>query len=247
MTFCLGIKVRDGLMGLSDTRVTAGHEFIKAKKMCTYRLPEGELFFMTSGLRSIRDKLVTYFDRYLKERESEFVYVYEAVNKLSELIKQISREDKEFLEASGTLFQANILVGGKFKSDQEHHLYQLYSEANWVEIGPGTPYHIIGETGYGKPVLDRTLQFEDPLDFAIKVACLAFDSTRISAADVGLPVDMVVWKPDGGGQMLEARFEMEDFINLSTGWQNRLRTSIDNMPLDFTEQIMNILIPRNPQ
>jgi putative proteasome-type protease len=239
MTFCLGIRVKEGLLGLSDTRVTAGHEFIKAKKMCTYHLNEGQFFFMTSGLRSVRDKLVTYFDRYLEEREEEFTYIYEVANCLSSFIKRISREDKEFLEAGGTHFSAHILLGGYIKGDKTHRLYHIYSEGNWVEVGPGTPYHIIGETGYGKPVLDRTLHFEDRLEFAMKVACLAFDSTRISAADVGLPIDVVVWKPENHGILTERRFELEDFQGLSSNWQTRLRASIDNMPGEFINPLLS--------
>ena len=233
MTFCLGIRVKDGLLGLSDTRVTAGHEYIKAKKMSTWQLPEGEFFILTSGLRSIRDKLVTYFERYLEEREEHFNYIYEVANHLCDQIKRISKEDKDFLEASGNNFSATILLGGKLHSDKSHHLFLLYSSGNWVEVGPGTPYQIIGETGYGKPVLDRTLQYEDDLEFAMKVACLAFDSTRISAADVGLPIDVVLWRKDGAPRLVEHRFEMEDFRELSSLWQSRLRASIDSMPEEY--------------
>ena len=66
-------------------------------------------------------------------------------------------------------------------------------QSDWVEITQGTPYHIIGEGGYGKPVLDRTLKHTDPLRFALKVGCLAFDSTRISASDVDFPIDVVLY------------------------------------------------------
>jgi len=242
MTFCLGIRVEEGLLGLSDTRVTAGHEYIKAKKMCTYSLPEGKFFFMSSGLRSVRDKVVTYFNHYLEERDDQYDNLYQVANALSDLIKRISKEDKEFLEANGTSFTAHLLLGGKLKKDKIHHLYQIYSEGNWVEIGPGTPYHIIGETGYGKPVLDRTLKYNDDLSFAMKVAFLAFDSTRISAADVGLPIDVVIWRHDG--TMEEQRFEIEDFHALSTNWQERLRASIDNMPGEFIDPLLEKFFPK---
>ena len=238
MTFCLGIRVKEGLLGLSDTRVTSGHEYIKAKKMNTWRLPEGEFFVLTSGLRSIRDKLVTYFERYLEEREEHFNYIYEVANNLCDTIKKISTEDKEFLEASGTSFSATILLGGKLQHDKTHHLFLLYSGGNWVEVGPGTPYQIIGETGYGKPVLDRTLHYEDDLEFAMKVACLAFDSTRISAADVGLPIDVVLWRSNESPRLVEHRFEMEEFSDLSSLWQSRLRASIDAMPAEYMAHIM---------
>ncbi len=239
MTFCLGIRVKNGLVGLADTRVTSGHEYIKAKKMCTYELPEGKFFFMTSGLRSVRDKVVTYFNHYLKNREIEYDCLYEVANALCAYIRKVADEDKKSLQENGTHFAANMLLGGKLRGDDQHCLYQLYSEGNWVEIGEGTPYHIIGETGYGKPVLDRTLKYEDDLEFALKVGCLAFDSTRISAADVGLPLDVVIWNEKG--EMVEHRLELEDFQEVSSAWQTRLRGSIDQMASDFIDPIMNKL------
>ena len=96
-------------------------------------------------------------------------------------------EDQASLEKSGLVFNIHALIGGQLAGDAEHKLYMIYPQGNWVEIGEGTPYHIIGASGYGKPVLDRTLKYEDSLQFALKVGTLAFDSTRISAADVDFP------------------------------------------------------------
>jgi putative proteasome-type protease len=240
MTFCLGIRVKDGLVGLADTRVTAGHEFITAKKMCSYKLEEGSFFFMTSGLRSVRDKTVTYFDHFLKNRSEPFRYMFEVVNAIAGFIRKVASEDRSYLLENGTAFSINVLLGGKLKEDDVHRLYQIYPEGNWVEIGPGTPYHIIGETGYGKPVLDRTLKFADSLTFALKVGCLAFDSTRISAADVGLPLDVVLFQASTEGyELIEHRYERDDFMQLSNTWQNRLRCSIDNLSPDWLDPILN--------
>src|SRR5436853_138806 len=80
--------------------------------------------------------------------------------------------------------------------DVRHRLYLIYPQGNWVEVDSGTPYQIIGASGYGKPVLDRTLKYEDSLRFALKVGCLAFDSTRISAANVDFPLDVVLYLRD---------------------------------------------------
>ena len=196
MTFCLGMRLKSGLVGISDTRVTAGNEYITATKLSTYELAEGSCFLMTSGLRSVRDKAITYFERELQSRSEPISYTYEAVNLFAACMRKVSAEDKESLEEHGTAFTINVLFGGQFSEDPEHKLYKIYTEGNWIEIGEGTPYHIIGASGYGKPILDRTLNFEDNIAFALKVGCLAFDSTRISAADVGLPIDIVIFDPE---------------------------------------------------
>jgi putative proteasome-type protease len=241
MTFCLGMNLKDGLVGIADTRVTTGNEYITARKLSTYDLKGGACFLMTSGLRSVRDKTITYFERLIATREEPFLYTYEAVNALASCMRQVAEEDKAALHDYGTTFCINILFGGRFKSDTTHKLYKIYSEGNWVEIGVGTPYHIIGASGYGKPILDRTLKHTDPVSFALKVGCLAFDSTRISAADVGLPVDIVIFRPGAAQRMVCYRYEAEDFREISVRWQARLRNSIDSMDSDWLAPVIQLM------
>jgi hypothetical protein len=156
------------------------------------RLQSGAVFFMTSGLRSLRDKVATYFEEAL-ESGPPLDKLYKAVNLFADLVRRVAKEDKEYLDASGLQFNIHAIMGGQFSADATHKLFLIYPQGNWVEITSGTPYHIIGETGYGKPVLDRTLKHADSIHFALKVGCLAFDSTRISAADVDFPLDVVVY------------------------------------------------------
>ena len=124
------------------------------------------------------------------------------------------------------------------ENDDEHKLYLIYPQGNWVEIGQGTPYHIIGSAGYGKPVLDRTLKYEDSIRFALKVGCLAFDSTRISAADVDFPIDVVIYFADTG-KLVEHRFEKDELLEISEGWQERLRASVSNLPSNWLDSFFD--------
>lgn len=241
MTFCLGMRMKDGLVGISDTRVTAGNEYITATKLSTYELPEGTFFLMTSGLRSVRDKAITYFDRALEVRSEPFAYTYEAVNLFASCMRQVAEEDKASLAEHNVDYAINVLFGGKFGDDSLHRLYKIYTEGNWIEIGEGTPYHIIGASGYGKPILDRTLKFGDSLEFALKVGCLAFDSTRISAADVGLPIDLVVLEPDQSPKLVRYRYEAADFARLSARWQERLRISLNSMDSEWLAPVLDLM------
>ena len=241
MTFCLGITVEDGLVGIADTRITAGNELTTAQKLSAYETQSGALFFMTSGLRSLRDKVVTYFEEALETCEAPDK-IYKAVNILSSTIRRVAREDKEFLDESGLQFNIHVLVGGQYTADPCHKLYLIYPQGNWVEIAPGTPYHIIGETGYGKPVMDRTLKHQDSINFALKVGCLAFDSTRISAAGVDFPLDVVVCAK-GSFSLVRHRFEKKDLEHISTWWQERLRESVNSLPSEWIEAIAAKLSP----
>lgn len=238
MTFCVGMKVRDGLVGIADSRVTSGSECITAKKVSVYQHEGMAVFLMTSGLRSVRDKVLTYFDEAMEEADlPPHGRLFKVVNMLSEQIRRVAQEDRKALEDSGLVFNMHALVGGQLERDREHKLYLVYPEGNWVEIEEGTPYHIIGASGYGKPVLDRTLKYDDAIRFALKVGCLAFDSTRISAADVDFPLDVVIYQRNRF-RIVEHRFQKADLQQMTNWWQERLRNSVREMATDWMEPIL---------
>ena len=229
MTFCLGITSSSGLIGVADTRVTTGNEMITAGKVNTYHFDDGAMFIMTSGLRSIRDKTLTYFEEAVETQHQPISRLVEAVNLFALQIRRVSDEDRRALEEAGLAFDAKALIGGQFQDDHEHKLLLVYSEGNWVYTGTATPYHVIGSTGYGKPILDRALKFDDAMQHAFKVACLAFDSTRISAADVDFPMDVVLYLK-GSFRMVEHRFEYEELREMTSWWQEHLRNGVYEMP-----------------
>ena len=242
MTFCLGVKVQDGLVGIADTRVTSGTECIKARKITTYQGERHAVFMMTSGLRSVRDKSLTYFEEVMDEQGGLFDRLFKMVNAYAEQVRRVAREDREALRESGLSFNIHALIGGQMPADREHKLFLMYPEGNWVEIGQGTPYHIIGASGYGKPVLDRTLKFQDEMRFALKVGCLAFDSTRISAADVDFPVDVVLYR-QGSFQLVQQRYDKADLAETSSWWQERLRRSVNELPAQWMDPLLARLPP----
>ncbi|MEA2082773.1 MAG: peptidase [Thermodesulfobacteriota bacterium] len=242
MTFCLGMKVQEGLVGIADTLVTSGTECITARKISIYQQEKFSMFLMTSGLRSVRDKVVTYFDDLMAEKEEPFDRIFKAVNALAGQVRQVSLEDKEALDESSLDFNIHGLVGGQAARDNEPKLYLVYPQGNWVEVSRGTPYQIIGAVGYGKPVLDRTLKYEDSMRNAIKVGCLAFDSTRISSADVDFPVDIILYFRDSY-RIIEHRNERDDLLEMTKWWQDRLRQSVNGLPSEWIEGVLARHVP----
>jgi len=238
MTYCLGIKVKEGLVAIADTRISSGTETTTAKKVSIHSNDHGTVFLMTSGLRSIRDKAVTYFEEILETEGQEYKKMYNVVNAFGRQLRRVAQEDKVALSESGLSFNLFTIVGGKLAQDKEHKLYLLYPEGNWIEIGEATPFTIIGNSGYGKPVLNRTLDYESSIRFALKTGFLSFDSTRVSANDVGYPIDVVIYK--NTGEMIEKRFEEEDLKNISQFWGERLSTIINEVPEDWIDDI-NVL------
>jgi putative proteasome-type protease len=242
MTFCLGIRVKDGLVALADTRITSGNEVIVARKVATFTQEKRAVFIMTSGLRSVRDKVVTYFDDLWSRPDPSLDRLFKVVNLFASQVRKVADEDRPALERSGLSFNIHALIGGQMENDPEHKLYMVYPQGNWVEVGEGTAYAIIGASGYGKPVLDRTLKPQDPMRFALKVGFLAFDSTRISAADVDFPIDVVLCSK-GSFKLIEHRFEKNDMVEISNWWQDRLRHSVNELPRQWMEQVFSKLGP----
>lgn len=239
MTFCLGIRVKDGLIALADTRITSGNETTTSKKISLHSNEHGTIFLMTSGLRSIRDKALTYFEEVLEEEGNNYNKMYKVVNAFGSQLRRVAAEDKAALAASGLSFNLFTIVGGKLDQDKDHKLYLLYPEGNWIEIGTTTPFTIIGNSGYGQPILNRTLNYESTLRFALKTGFLSFDSTRVSANDVGYPLDIVLYKKETG-EIIEKRFEEAEMKEISAIWGKKLSEIIKEIPEDWIDNLNKV-------
>ncbi|MCH7415391.1 peptidase [Belliella sp. R4-6] len=235
MTFCLGIKTKYGIVGLSDTRITSGSETTTSKKVYTVNKKKHSFFIMTSGLRSVRDKAITYFSEIIEDRDDKFNKLYKAVNEFGDQIKRVAKEDKEHLESAGLSFNLFSIIGGQLEEDKSPKLYLLYPQGNWIEIRRGTPFVIIGNSGGGNPVLKRSLTYDEPLDYALKCAFLSFDATRISANDVDFPIDTVVLENDTYN-IIEKRFSQQELQHISEFWNGRLREAIKELPADVLKK-----------
>ncbi len=243
MTFCIAMKIEEGLVGLADTRVTSGSECITARKVTVHSHGRHSLFLMASGNRSLRDKALTYFDEVLAEGEATFDRLYRAVNALAAQIRRVAAEDKAALAEEGIAFNLHCIVGGQLERDAEHRLYLIYPTANWVEVSYGSPYYVIGESSYGKPLLDRALRHETPMVEALKIGYLAFDAARRSANDVDFPLDVVLYRRDTHS-MVEHRFERQDLQHISDWWQQRIRAAVNECPEEWTQTLLSRLPPR---
>ena len=240
MTFCLGISVEQGLVGLADTRVLSGNECLVAKKTATYQGPGFSFFVMTSGLRSLRDKILLYFEEAFARGSEERDRLFKAVNLYARQVRRVAEEDRAALERAELHFNSSALIGGQMLGDSTHRLFLVYPEGNWVEIGPDTPYQIIGASGFGKPILERTVTHADSMLYAFKVGLLAFDATRLCASDVDFPVDVLLYQR-GSFELVEQRYQRDDLREISAWWQERMRRSVHDLPSEWIEAAFNRL------
>ena len=238
MTYCLSIKLKTGFVGIADTRITSGHETTRAKKIFTVNKEKHSFFIMTSGLRSVRDKAITYFKEIIDENDESFNKLYKAVNAFAAQVKRAANEDKESLKEAGLSFNLFAIVGGQLEDDDEHKVYLLYPEGNWVEVSQGSPFVIIGNNGYGKPILDRAVKYDSSMQFALKAGFFSFDATRISANDVDYPIDVIYYAKDSFN-IIERRYKKDELSKMSKLWSSKLSESINSLPDNWLDKLIN--------
>jgi len=234
MTFCLGITVEQGLVAIADTRVVAGNECLIARKTASYQGPGFAFFVMNSGLRSLRDKILLYFEEAFARETEARDRLFKVVNLYQKQVRRVAEEDADALRRAELPFNAYSIVGGQMSGDSTHRLYLIYPEGNWVEIGPDTPYQIIGASGFGKPILERSVTHADSMLYAFKVGLLAFDATRLCAADVDFPMDVILYSR-GSFHLVEQRYDRDDLREISNWWQERMRRSVHDLPSEWIE------------
>lgn len=238
MTYCLGIKVKEGLIAISDTRVTTGTDIALKKKISILQKDHSSMFIMTSGLRSVRDKAIVYFDEILET--SDFNKLYQAVNAFGKQVRRVAEEDRATLQKAGFKFDLNTIIGGQLRDDEEHKLFLLYPEGNWVEVGLGAPFVVIGNSGHGKAILNRILEEDSDMKLALKVGFLSFDSTRVSSNNVDFPIDVALYKK-GTFQLVEQRYTQKDMENVSAQWADELKDALMNIPGEWMDIVFNKL------
>jgi len=239
MTFCLGIKVKDGLVGIADTRISAGTSTTVKKKVLILQHENASIFIMTSGLRSVRDKAVHYFQELIS---NGIIYdkMYKAVNAFGEQIKRVADEDRKSLLNAGYKFNLNAIVGGQLRNDEEHKLFLLYTEGNWVELDEGSPFAIIGNSGQGKGILNRIIKPSTTIRQALKAGYLSFDSVRVSSNDVEFPIDIITYAKNSF-HITESRYEQFELQQVSTEWNEKLKHYLDEMPDTWMDKIFHKL------
>jgi putative proteasome-type protease len=236
MTFCVGIKVNEGIVALADTRIVRGSEQVNKQKLAEFQLAGQALFTMTSGLRSVRDKTLTYVDETLRGGVISPNRLYEFANLFGDQLRRVKAEDEPSLSASHLSFNLHAIIGGRLSNDQSPQLFYIYPEGNWVEVAFDSPYFIIGRTYYGKPILDRLLRSDTPLQSAVALALLAFDSTRASVTDVDYPVDVAVLGNTDASPRFQ-RYTEADLAEVTNHWNQSLHSALANLPMQWASRL----------
>jgi putative proteasome-type protease len=240
MTYCVAIKTHAGLVFLSDSRTNAGLDQISTfRKMIVYE-KSGDRFMtlLSAGNLSISQSVreVLQIEKLVEPGQVEPLTIwnaksmFDATRVLGATVRRVYERDAAALSASGVEFNVSMIFGGQI-GGEGMRLFQVYSPGNFIEATDETPYFQIGESKYGKPVLDRVITPETPLDEAAKCALVSMDSTLKSNLSVGLPLDMVVYQ---AGSLQTERIMCIDehnpyFLMLRSSWGDKLRQMFDSI------------------
>ncbi|MGS0741153.1 peptidase [Glaciimonas sp. GG7] len=234
MTYCVAMRLKTGLVFLSDSRTNAGVDHVSTfRKMSVFENPgERLLVMMSAGNLSISQSIKQIISEHTNADGKSIWNVtsmYEAAQIVGDAIRSVYERDASALQKFGIDFNVGIIFGGQIK-DERCRLFQIYSAGNFIEAHDQNPYFQIGEAKYGKPIIDRVLAgSEITLDQAAKCALISMDSTLRSNLSVGLPLDLLVYE---SGTLALTRFvtidaKNEYFKSISTSWSSHLRRVFD--------------------
>ncbi len=240
MTYCVAIKLNAGLVFLSDSRTNAGLDQISSfRKMMIYE-KTGERFMVLlsagnlSVSQSVRELLQVEKIDGGEGKEGITIWnctsLFDAARVLGSTVRRVYAQDGAALKSAGIDFNASFVLGGQIKGEAMR-MFLVYAPGNFIEATRETPYFQVGESKYGKPILDRVITPATPLDEAAKCALVSMDSTLKSNLSVGLPLDLLVYR--------DGEFRSDDFVCIDehnpyfqfirSTWGQRLRDVFESI------------------
>ncbi len=241
MTYCVGLKLRRGLVLMSDTRTNAGVDNISTfKKLFVWESPgERSITILTAGNLATTQSVVSILDQHTKDQGAESartILTAPSMFNVAQLIGAvlrdvIARHSQETVVKAECPFSATLIVGGQVKGE-EPRLFLIYPEGNFAEAAEDTPYFQTGETKYGRPILVRAFDPDMSFEDAAKLLMVSFDSTIKANLSVGLPLDMHIYQAGSLRTGICRRITPDDsyFEMISTSWGESLRQAVVALP-----------------
>jgi len=238
MTYCVAMSLDAGMIFASDSRTNAGVDQIaRFSKMRVFHRERDRLIVtLSSGNLSITQNAVNLLE--LRARQGDKVpnlwnveSMFDVAGLRGDALREVKTRDGPYLAQNNIEASANFIVGGQVHGEP-HRLFEVYSEGNFIEATADTCYFQIGESKYGKPVIDRVVSRRTSLVDATKCTMVSFDSTMRSNISVGLPIDLLVYEVDSLGIKLRRRVDESDpyFQMVHTQWGEGLRRVFAQLP-----------------
>ena len=238
MTYCVAMSLDAGMIFASDSRTNAGVDQVgKFSKMRVFAR-EGDRIIVTlsSGNLSMTQSALNILEQRARSGDNQqqvwnATSMFDVARLVGDALREVKTRDGPYLLQNNIDSHANFIVGGQLRGEPPR-LFEVYSEGNFIEATPDTCYFQIGESKYGKPVIDRVVTRATGLQEATKCTIVSFDSTMRSNISVGLPIDLAVYETDSLKLKLQKRIEESDayFRMVHTQWGEGLRRVFAELP-----------------
>ena len=238
MTYCIGIRLDEGLVFCSDSRTNAGADRVSAySKMHRFRPSDNsELVLLTAGNLATCQAVIAQIERDLVEDADVNIAKVSYVSDAAEYIGELGlREQSKYTTAgpgAGFNAEATIIIGGRLHGESIG-LYMVYPEGNHIAVSEQFPYLQVGETKYGKPILDRIIRPDTPHEIAMRCALVSMDSTMRSNATVGPPIELLFYRTDNRDDTVQYhKFQENDpyLVELRKRWDQNIRKAFNDLP-----------------
>ena len=238
MTYCLAIKVADGIAFAGDTRTNSGVDYVSSYRKLHVFDDLGDRIFvlLSAGNLGVSQELIHWMRRDLSAsdgRESlrSCQYLFEAADYVGRISRAIQDRHGAAFSSTGVSGQTTLILGGQIEG-QAHGIFLIYPQGNFVEASIDTPYLQIGENKYGKPMLDRLVTPELSLAAAARLALVSLDATIRSNVSVGAPIDLALYDTNSFsiGRQLRLTDQSGVLIGIREQWQSALAAGFESLP-----------------
>ncbi len=238
MTYCLAIQLDQGLVFCSDSRTNAGPDRVSTySKMHRFSVPgERQLVMLAAGNLATTQAVMATLERDIKEGAELNLHTPDYVSDIADYVGELSvKTQQKYADSgpeSGFNAEATFILGGQIKG-QEQELYLIYAEGNHITISGQFPYLQIGETKYGKPILDRIIRPDTNLETAMRCALVSMDSTMRSNATVGPPIELLYCPKDlmeKSGNYRKFAENDEYLLKLREAWDVNIHKAFNDLP-----------------
>ncbi len=237
MTYCLAIKLDDGIVFLSDTRTSAGVDNISVyRKMHVLRpTPDRAFVIQSAGNLATTQEVLDRIDRDLAATDGRETFatvdrLFEAALYLGRLSRDVVASHRDALAASGADGTATFILGGQIEGE-DPEIFLVYPEGNYIRSSKTRPFLQIGETKFGKFWLELAALVRPDLDIGMKIALGSMLSTTRANLSVGPPFDLAIYR-NGSLEFDEHRIEADStyLAEIQERFVKHLMGAIDELP-----------------
>jgi putative proteasome-type protease len=230
MTYCVAIRLEEGLALASDSRTSAGVDDLSIySKMHHFKTRRDRFItLLSAGNLATTQAVATRLEREMSAGGDEpnlnsFDYLDEIARYVGDVSSGIQTDFAGQAEQASQMMQASFILAGQI-SGHEHGAFLIYPQGNYIAASPEKPFLQIGETKYGKPILDRIIEPSISLERAGRCALVSMDASMRSNLTVGPPIELLLFRRGALDTFKRTRFEADDpyLVSLSRAWSDGL-------------------------